>query len=923
MRPIKLTISAFGPYAGVQTLDMDKLGENGLYLITGTTGAGKTSIFDAIVYALYDSPSGDVRDDSMLRSKYADDSTETFVKLEFLCNEKLYVVKRNPEYVRQKIHGGGTTKQQARAELHYPDGRIVDKSKKEVTKAITEIIGVDYDQFTKIAMIAQGEFRKILLDKTENRKEIFRQIFKTQKYETIQNHIKEQTNELYAKFKSCKQDILAYASSISCDQDSEYVELVQKAKNDELTTQEIIDLLNDLLESDKKSRDILIKNAKQIEQDIADVNAKIAKAEEYDTSKKDYVLKTNSIQAKVNEHDSAKSVLDEEKGRESEIELIKKDITLLESELSNYDNLENLQKEVEKLNFSIENDKKRLDDIKNNENKKSEDIKSLKEKLSSLENVRLNIEKLTKEREQLVEFNGKLSKIKEVYRSLNSLEGELELRQNEYTGLSNSAELLEKFYTELNKRFLDGQAGIMASSLENGMPCPVCGSTTHPQKAHTTSDIPTENELKVAKKKADEQSEKARIKSGECAKLLGKIEELKSNLKTQIQENLGVVDIGEIESVISTKEKEIKSNIDNLSNKITKEEQNEKLKKQIEEKLPLLQKELDDLKSNGVELEKSLTANIATKEQKNQQVDSFVKNLKYSTKADAIKVLNDLNDSVKSYNLRLEKAQKEYEYKKNELVKLQGEIETLKKIVENVCDVDLEKEKERFNLLTSQKERLQDDKEIVVSRFNSNTIILEKIQKTAQSSKEIEEHYRWMNSLSNTANGGISDKEKISFETYVQMSYFDRILRRANIRLQKMTGGQYDLIRRKDELGKRSQVGLDIDVYDYHNGSTRSVNTLSGGEQFKASLALALGLSDEIQSSAGGVRLDTMFVDEGFGSLDGESLSLAISTLQDLTEGNRLVGIISHVEELKNRIDKQIVVDKQKVGGSHARIVNM
>ena len=180
-----------------------------------------------------------------------------------------------------------------------------------------------------------------------------------------------------------------------------------------------------------------------------------------------------------------------------------------------------------------------------------------------------------------------------------------------------------------------------------------------------------------------------------------------------------------------------------------------------------------------------------------------------------------------------------------------------------------------------------------------------------------------MNSLSNTANGGISEKEKISFETYVQMSYFERILRRASVRLQKMTGGQYELIRRVDELGKRAQVGLDIDVLDHHNGTTRSVNTLSGGEQFKASLSLALGLSDEIQASAGGVKLDTMFVDEGFGSLDGESLSLAISTLQDLTEGNRLVGIISHVEELKNRIDKQIIVEKQKIGGSKTKIISL
>ena len=211
----------------------------------------------------------------------------------------------------------------------------------------------------------------------------------------------------------------------------------------------------------------------------------------------------------------------------------------------------------------------------------------------------------------------------------------------------------------------------------------------------------------------------------------------------------------------------------------------------------------------------------------------------------------------------------------------------------------------------------------MVARLQANTICKANIRKAAQSSDDLEKKVRWMNTLSKTANGTLSGKDKISFETYIQMSYFDRILRRANIRLQKMTGGQYDLIRRVDPLNQRGQIGLDIDVLDHYNGSTRPVNSLSGGEQFKASLALALGLSDEIQSSAGGVRLDTMFVDEGFGSLDGESLQLAIATLQDLTEGNRLVGIISHVDELKNKIDKQIVVEKHKGAGkgSFAKLI--
>ena len=292
MRPVKLTISAFGPYAGKEVLDLDKLGENGLYLITGTTGAGKTSIFDAIAYALYDTPSGDVRDDSMLRSKYADERTETYVELEFLCNEKLYKVRRNPEYTRQKIHGGGTTKQVARAELHYPDGRIVDKSKREVTKAITEIIGVDYDQFSKIAMIAQGEFRKILLDKTENRKEIFRQIFKTHKYEAIQEKIKTETLAIKKAFDQTRQNILAYVNGIACERESDFNERVEKAKSDELTTQEIIDLLTDLIAHDTNVNAELAKEINGFDGKLEQVNAWIGKAEEYAKSVAEYDRKT-------------------------------------------------------------------------------------------------------------------------------------------------------------------------------------------------------------------------------------------------------------------------------------------------------------------------------------------------------------------------------------------------------------------------------------------------------------------------------------------------------------------------------------------------------------------------------------------------------------------------------------------------------
>ena len=923
MRPIKLTISAFGPYAGKEVLELDKLGENGLYLITGTTGAGKTSIFDAISYALYDSPSGDARDDSMLRSKYADENTETFVELEFLCNEKLYKVRRNPEYVRLKARGDGTTKQIARAELHYPDGRIVDKSKKEVTNAIKDVIGVDYDQFTKIAMIAQGEFRKILLDKTENRKEIFRQIFKTHQFEKIQDRIKAETNELAKKFESTKQSILTYANGIVASGNSEFLELVEKAKKDELTTQEKIDLLADLIKEDEKTNTELAQKQTQIDEKLEAVNATITKAEEYAKNVEEYAKKKASVPRIVQEYDEANAKFEEEKSKKPEIETTEKEITLIEKELPEYDRLGTLQKEVKNLENSIIKNEQERESSKETVKKGQERVLALKELQKTLENASLNKERLETDKTRLEETKQKLKALETNLSNYQSAKNNLSSMRSEYVTLSEAAKNLTDEYTELNKRFLDGQAGIMASVLQEGAPCPVCGSISHPNKASVSTAVPTEAELKAAKKSADEKNKKAEEKSADCAKLKGKLEEVENTLIEQIKTLLDGVGFDKAAENVSSKMKKMDEELAVLSEKIDVETENITKKAKLDKTIPEEEEALEELRKEIAELDKAIASDGATLKEKSEQIEKLKKDLKFNSKADAESKLRDLKIKVKILKDGLETAETKFNNKKSELTKLNGEVTALEKVVKAVCRIDLETEKQTKNTLIVEKKTLLDDKEGVVSRINSNKACLENIKEKAKENKDLEERYRWMDSLSNTASGDIKGKERISFETYVQMSYFERILHRANIRLQKMTGGQYDLIRRKDELGKRSQVGLDIDVLDHHNGTTRSVSSLSGGEQFKASLALALGLADEIQSSAGGVRLDTMFVDEGFGSLDGESLQLAIATLQDLTEGNRLVGIISHVEELKNKIDKQIIVEKQKLGGSHAKIISL
>lgn len=920
MRPVKLTISAFGPYAGKEVLDLEKLGENGLYLITGTTGAGKTSIFDAITYALYDRPSGDCRDDSMLRSKYADESAETYVELEFVCKEKRYTVRRNPEYTRLKTRGEGRTKQGARAELFYPDGRVVDKSKREVTKAITEIIGIDRDQFLQIAMIAQGEFRKVLLADTEERKKIFRQIFKTHKFEVIQNRIKEEVSGLYSQFKSTKQEILTYASGIACDKDGEYVARVERAKTGELTIEETVDTLSVLIEEDGRKQESLAGKLQEIDGEIGRVNVAIGKAEEYAKNVREYEEKKLAFPTAKQECELAKVDLERETARKPILESVEKEITLLEKELPDYDALDNLQKEAERLYNRIEANALQGKLAQETATKKESELVSLKERQKSLENASLNKEKLETERTRLLETKEKLDKVLENVEILRLSKEKLETMQRAYQVLSENAKRLADTYNDLHKKFLDGQAGIMASELVAGTPCPVCGSLSHPHLATLSAEIPREETLKQAKKTAEEESAKAEQQSVRCAGYKGKIEELEKGLKAQIEEVLGKIELAQASDCSRLKIAEIQTALQELDKKIKTESENVKIKTAVDKAIPQEEKALEDLRKTVADLEKAVASDSATEKQKREQIATLSKKLRFASKKDADSALQERLETKRGLKTAIERAEKTFAEKNERLAKLQGELSSLQTVVENVCQISLEEEREKRARLTEEKGGLQRAKESVFARITSNKGCLENIVRKAQESKEIEAHYRWMNTLSETANGGFSGKERVAFETYVQMSYFERILRRANIRLRKMTGGQYDLIRRVDDLGKRAQVGLDIDVIDHHNGSTRSVNSLSGGEQFKASLALALGLSDEIQSSAGGVRLDTMFVDEGFGSLDGESLSLAISTLQDLTEGNRLVGIISHVDELKNKIDKQIVVEKHKLGGSHAHI---
>lgn len=460
----------------------------------------------------------------------------------------------------------------------------------------------------------------------------------------------------------------------------------------------------------------------------------------------------------------------------------------------------------------------------------------------------------------------------------------------------------------------------MARTLKQGEPCPVCGSKEHPCLAPLSHDAPTEADLKQAKgawADADAAQTKA---SGECGALKGRLDGQKNLLKKSLTELTGSTSLEDAEGKIAKTKEDLENSLKEIDSKIEQQYKLISERDGLKNSLPALEKDeqayLEELKALSVRI----SADTATLEAKHNALEKLTATLNFASLQEAKNEQEKLKQSKKALENMIEGAVKTFNDAETALKVLVASTQTLETVVKSSCSIDLEAEMARRRELEDTKKRLENEAKAVAIRLNGNKDKAASIKLSAKDAKDTEEHYKWMNTLAETANGSLQGMPKIMFETYVQMRYFDRIIACSNKRLIKMSAGQYDFVRRDGKENNKSQLGLNLDIVDHYNGSRRPVDTLSGGEAFKASLALALGLSDQIQSSSGGVQLDSMFVDEGFGSLDASSLRLTISTLQEIAEGNRLVGIISHVEELKEKIEKQIVVTKSITGGSHCEI---
>jgi exonuclease SbcC len=921
MRPIKLIISAFGPYAGRTVLDMDKLGVNGIYLITGDTGAGKTTIFDAITFALYGEASGENREPGMLRSKYADAEMPTEVELTYIYAGKEYKIKRNPEYERPTKRGDGMTIQKADAELTYPDGRTVTKAK-EVTAAVLDIMGIDRNQFSQIAMIAQGDFLKLLLAPTEERKKIFRHIFKTELYQELQDRLKSASGDFGRQCETLKNSIQQYIGGVMCKDDDVLTIELKQAKDGNMSTADIHKLIEKIIKLDDTEQKKLTNEISALGNQLEAISVQLGKAEEIEKAKKALTFAQATLFEKEPVLFKYLTAFEAEQKKQGERDFLSEQITIVQNKLSQYDELDNARKELvdKRKEFLDKSDK--LTQQKEYLEKIQKTLCDFKAEFETVKAAGTQKEILSNQRNQSAERKKQLDALKKNLSDYKELLQRLKSAQDIYTEAARKAEDLQNIYSQKNRAFLDEQAGILASSLNDGEACPVCGSTCHPHPAAKSKSAPSEAELEEVKAESDRTAAAAMDLSTSAGTIRGQATAKKEEIKGKSTELFGEYAFDKLEAKIEDVLKAVGVSIKLFDNKLDTEQKKVDRKAKLDDLIPDMENEKEVIKKSVGELENAIAVFDSEIREKSKVVDVIASKLEYGSKEKAEAHINDLKAQKEKLQKAFDIAQKNYADCKAEIDSLSGQTKSLTEQLKDVPEIDIEAKTEQQVALTGQKQEMNELLTQISARTISNSAALRNIKIQASNLVNVETKWTWIKALSNTANGNITNgKEKIMLETYIQMTYFDRIIARANTRFMVMSSGQYELERRVKAENNRSQSGLDLDVIDHYNGTERSVKTLSGGESFKASLSLALGLSDEIQSSAGGIKLDTMFVDEGFGSLDEESLQQAIKALIGLAEGNRLVGIISHVAELKDKIDKQIIVTKEKSGGSRVEIV--
>ena len=931
MRPEILTMSAFGPYAGETTLHLDELGESGLYLIAGDTGAGKTTIFDAIAFALYGTASGENREPGMLRSRYADSTVPTFVDLTFAHGRETYRIRRSPDYERPAKRGDGMVKQDAAAELSCPGGRVFTKVR-EVDQKIKEILGLDRKQFAQTTMLAQGDFLKLLLADTKQRQEIFRELFHTDRYLALQNGLKSEAKAAYAACMDARKDTEHFLSGIRCRESHPLFGEARKAMEGSLPPAETEELIRLLVSDGEAEEKKLEEELSRLDTELAGISEQIGQAKNAARVRARLEETKAALPAAREAVKRAEDSLKEKRPSDGETEALRVKAAALEAQFPRYRELGALEKEQEGKAGEVRQTESALRKLEGQMEDISGAIASMQEEraqLSSIPDPGVPEAGIRAEQEK----QGQLSRLSREIKECRKLAGECREAEARYRAAGDAYAVANIRYLGLERAYMDGQAGILASSLTDGSPCPVCGSVHHPSPAAVPEHVPDEAALKKEKKALSALKDAADRASVAAGEVRGRQEEKEKSIRSMALSLTGTEDLMEAETEARKRKEASARKEQALEAELAEARKKTARRKELEKKLPELEKKQKGMETEKARLSSAFSAGKAGMEELQKRAEALKSGLAFPSLAQAEKEVSRLKKERAEREaeiLALEEKLASLKEKEQALVK---EASVLEEQAEGLPDTP-EGQDEAKRSHTSPQGELEEKRDSCMARRNStvqaqketaadlsaNRRALEGFLSAGKAYAQAEEKYRWIACFSDTMNGTLPGKPKLTLETYVQASYFERVVRRANLRFLKMSGGQYELKRKESAGNLRSQAGLDLSVTDHYNGTERSVKTLSGGESFLASLSLALGLSDEIQSSAGGVKIEAMFVDEGFGSLDADSLEMAYKALASFTDGSRLVGIISHVDALKDRIGKQVVVTKERSGGSRAKV---
>lgn len=1029
MRPVRLIMQAFGPYAEKEVIDFTKLGNRTMFVISGRTGAGKTTIFDGISYAIYGKASGEDRSGPDLRSQFADDDIPTEVSLQFILRGKQYFIKRSPQQEKKKERGDGYTTISAKAELYVfnEEGKmeLLSANVREVDEKIKQIMQIDANQFRQIIMIPQGEFRKLLVSDSKEKEVILQRIFQTYFYKRVEEKLKEEAALL-------KSEVERYSLSkwekIKMFEPVENEELSRLLKEQELNERAIIPLFEEQMITIKERIVEWEKQIQKKEEERNTIHSKWVQAKQI----LEQINRKEQLAARKKELDQQKDAIQEKQTLLSQAEKaerlrqqeeicqrLKKDLDEQTKKLNEYERqFEQMEKLVREREIELKNEKnneplreqaalhlQKLQSIRDDVHsfaewkRKSEQIKkNLKEnqvsiqnyqklveenesRLQQLEKQRLEIQQLTYHQNDAKYKIDKLNLllddakiIRDSWKRMADLTLLKDKQEKEMLVVEEQYQLVKEEYRNLERTWQQAQSSLLAQQLEDGKPCPVCGSTHHPQKASHHDQLISEEQLKQMRHKLEQYENEKTKKLAVQLKTASDLKSLQENIESlmaKIKKHAPNVNVEQFEEWYEQKLLEKKE----WTNRLKEYELRLKELQTTEENIGLVEKELkktkeklEQLNQQNHEWEKDLTEKVTMLTRLESIIPPHLREVQSYEK--------EVEQAKKVYETlvqKLELAQKQYTEANDAFLKIKGQIASLKTVTDELTE-KLEFERKKFleqmknlgfmqykdyqqakmteemknkiseeiqnyreeyrsvsdqlneldkwltnvdkpdlhvleqNLLEINKQltNLRTEYHRLQAKRDKNEFVLSEVKQLNEKLHQLEEQYKIVGHLADITRG--QNVQKITFERYVLASFLDDILLVANKRLLKMTNGRYHLVRKKDRAKGNVQSGLELLVFDQYTGLERHVKTLSGGESFKASLSLALGLADVVQEYAGGVSLETMFIDEGFGTLDPESLDQAIEALFDIQSSGRLVGIISHVPELKERIDARIEV---------------